>query len=149
MSEKYKKALRIAVNVGCGFEGDAEDATSLLGLIETNEARIAELEAEVTKGHELQDSYCDRIAELKGAIEILEDQQREVKNHLIDKNLHIDSLYEEGYKLQQRIAELELENKKLFIHNSAMFKKLMSLDSPNDTQTQTIVYGKEDSEVQE
>ena len=27
--------------------------------------RIAELEAEVTKHHELQDSYCDRIAELK------------------------------------------------------------------------------------
>ena len=31
------------------------------------EARIAELEAEVTKGHELQDSYCDRIAELEAA----------------------------------------------------------------------------------
>ena len=44
-SEKIKKALRIAVNVGCGFEGDAEDAVSLLGLIEANEARIAELEA--------------------------------------------------------------------------------------------------------
>ena len=29
------------------------------------EARIAELEAEVTKSHELQDSYCDRIAELE------------------------------------------------------------------------------------
>ena len=43
-SEKIKKALRIAVNVGCGFEGDAEDAVSLLGLIEANEARIAELE---------------------------------------------------------------------------------------------------------
>jgi len=41
-----KKALRIAVNVGCGFEGDAEDAASLLGLIEANESRIAELEAE-------------------------------------------------------------------------------------------------------
>ena len=40
-----------------------------------------------------------RIAALKGVIEILEDQQREAKNILIDKNLHIDSLYEEGYKL--------------------------------------------------
>lgn len=28
--EKIKKALRIAVNVGCGFEGDAEDAASLM-----------------------------------------------------------------------------------------------------------------------
>ena len=45
-SENIKKALRMAVNVGCGFEGDAEDAASLLSLIETNEARIAELEAE-------------------------------------------------------------------------------------------------------
>jgi len=44
-SENIKKALRMAVNVGCGFEGDAEDAASLLSLIETNEARIAELEA--------------------------------------------------------------------------------------------------------
>lgn len=49
MSDKFKKALRIAVNVGCGFEGDAEDAAELLSLIETNEARIAELEAEVTE----------------------------------------------------------------------------------------------------
>ena len=29
--------------------------------------RVAELEAEVTKCHELQDSYCDRIAELEEA----------------------------------------------------------------------------------
>lgn len=55
----------------------------------------------------IEDALNARIAELKGVIEILEDQQREVKNILIDKNLHIDSLYEEGYKLQQRIAELE------------------------------------------
>lgn len=46
MSEKYKKALRIAVNVGCGFEGDAEDAAELLTLITGLESRIAELEAE-------------------------------------------------------------------------------------------------------
>ena len=46
MSEKFKKALRIAVNVGCGFEGDAEDAAELLTLIVGLESRIAELEAE-------------------------------------------------------------------------------------------------------
>ena len=46
MSEKFKKALRIAVNVGCGFEGDAEDAAELLTLITGLETRIAELEAE-------------------------------------------------------------------------------------------------------
>ena len=46
MSEKFKKALRIAVNVGCGFEGDTEDAAELLTLITGLESRIAELEAE-------------------------------------------------------------------------------------------------------
>jgi hypothetical protein len=44
MSEKIKKALRIAVNVGCGFEADAEDAAELLTLITGLESRIAELE---------------------------------------------------------------------------------------------------------
>lgn len=39
-----KKALSIAVNVGCGFEGDAEDAAKLLSLITFHESRIAELE---------------------------------------------------------------------------------------------------------
>ena len=33
--------------------------------------RIAELDAEVTKGHELQDAYCDRIAELEAEIDQL------------------------------------------------------------------------------
>ena len=38
------------------------------GATETELAeRITELEAEVTKCHELQDSYCDRIAELEEA----------------------------------------------------------------------------------
>lgn len=62
-SEKFKKALRMAVNVGCGFEGDAEDAASLLSLIETNEARIDDLEAEIERftAHsdiERQDDKC-------------------------------------------------------------------------------------------
>jgi TolA-binding protein len=101
-----------------------------------------------------------RIAELEGVIEILEDQQREVKNILIDKNLHIDSLYEEGYKLQQRIAELEEENDRLLFWLVSAEEEIDQLTahsdierqddkSSNDTQTQTIVYGKEDSEVQE
>lgn len=40
-----KKALSIAVNVGCDFKGDAEDAAKLLSLITFHESRIAELEA--------------------------------------------------------------------------------------------------------
>ena len=75
-----KKALSIAVNVGCGFEGDAEDAAKLLSLITFHESRIAELEAE-----------SERFT------------------------VHSD---------------IERQDDK----------------SPNDTQSQTIVYGKEDSE---
>ena len=54
-----------------------------------------------------EDTLNARIAELEANIEILKDQQREARNILIDKKLQIDSLYEAGYKLQQRIAELE------------------------------------------
>ena len=79
-SEKIKKALRMAVNVGCGFEGDAEDAAELLTLITGLESRIAELEAE-----------SERFT------------------------VHSD---------------IERQDDK----------------SPNDTQTQTIVYGKESEE---
>jgi len=131
-----------------------------------------------------------RIAALKGVIEILEDQQREAKNILIDKNLHIDSLYEEGYKLQQRIAELEAAQRWIPVSERLPdnWKPVLTIDmsestrvpvpafydpetslwsthlpnydlwvthwmplppnpeSPNDTQTQTIVYGKEREE---
>ena len=57
MSEKFKKALRIAVNVGCGFEGDAEDAAELLSLITGFESRIAELEAMVDELKPYRDGY--------------------------------------------------------------------------------------------
>ena len=55
----------------------------------------------------IEDDLRKRIAELEAEIDIRKDQLREAKNILIDKNLQIDSLYEEGYKLQQRIADLE------------------------------------------
>jgi BMFP domain-containing protein YqiC len=58
----------------------------------------------------IEDALNARIAELEAENDILKDHLREAKNILIDKNLQIDSLYEEGYKLQQRIAELEAEN---------------------------------------
>ena len=121
----------------------------------------------------IEDALHARIAALKGAIEILVDQQHETKNILIDKDLHIDSLYEEGYKMQQRIAELEAENIRLGIEYQRMRLALGDIainskralnesptdhlivhsdierqddKSPNDTQTQAIVYGKESEE---
>lgn len=44
-SEKIKRPLRIAINAGCGFEGDAKDAEVILGLIEFLEAENAQLKA--------------------------------------------------------------------------------------------------------
>ena len=51
-------------------------------------ARIAELEAEVTKGHELQDAYCDRIAELEAFVGKL----IETGNRLSDDREYQDDL---------------------------------------------------------
>jgi len=65
----------------------------------------------------IEDALTTRIAELEAEIDIRKDQLREAENILIDKNLQIDSLYEEGYKLQQRIAELEAESERFTVHS--------------------------------
>ncbi len=105
----------------------------------------------------IEDELRKRIAALKGVIEILEDQQRDVKNILIDKNLHIDSLYEEGYKLQQRIAELEAEVTKghelqdsycdriaeLERDFDMLFRSSANKQPRKNTQTLTFEYGME------
>ena len=136
------------------------------------ESHIAELEAEVTKGHELQDSYCDRIAELDEQVAALQK--------------YADGAMNENDDLEFRIAELEAERKKAFdlVRKLRMYCIYANWDnpdtedefnefdaevceylseykvcvdqltahdaterqddkSPNDTQTQTIVYGKE------
>jgi chromosome segregation ATPase len=61
---------------------------------DASNARIAELEAKVTKCHELQDSYCDRIAELEAELGK-------------DVDLTIVGLRKELLNAQSRIAELE------------------------------------------
>ena len=124
----------------------------------------------------IEDALNARIAELEANIEILKDQQREARNILIDKKLQIDSLYEAGYKLQQRwrvVANGELpedgevvwlwDGKYIgmgyylvfagqFMDRDTPLRRIkpthwMPLpESPNDTQTQTIVYGKESEE---
>ena len=74
--ERIKKAYDLAEKYGtaereCRWHESGLDADDcfrdLMIYVKGLVARIAELEAEVTKGHELQDSYCDRIAELEAA----------------------------------------------------------------------------------
>ena len=95
----------------------------------------------------IEDELNNRIAELEGEVDILKDQQREAKNILIDKKLQIDSLYEEGYKLQQRIAELEAENEKInyFFRRLRMFCIFAHWDNP-DTEAE---FYKVDEEIHE
>jgi hypothetical protein len=58
--------------IGCGYESILRDGVMVnkeqaVRALKNYESRIAELEAEVTKCHEFQDSYCDHIAELEAA----------------------------------------------------------------------------------
>jgi BMFP domain-containing protein YqiC len=55
----------------------------------------------------------------------------------------IDDLREENANLTARIAELEAESERLTVHSDI---ERQDDKSPNDTQTQTIVYGKEREE---
>lgn len=64
--------------------------------------------------------------------------------------------YEERKVLTARIAKLEEENETLKTacdilrgDNNLLFKRLMSIEIPNDLQTLKTVYGKEGSEVTE
>jgi len=83
-------------------------------------SRIAELEAEVTKCHELQDSYCDRIAELEAENAGLKERVAMLDVTAVYKSLgemgyieQVANLKAENAALQARIAELELENLEL------------------------------------
>jgi predicted RNase H-like nuclease (RuvC/YqgF family) len=68
----------------------------------------------------------------------------------------VSELTKENEELQARIAELEEENETLKTacdilrgDNNLLFKRLMSIETPDDLQTLKIVYVKEGSEVQE
>lgn len=91
----------------CPFCGGAKICTEKSINLNYCDSCSAESNVEHWNTRPIEDELRARIAELEAEKCVLIDQQREAENHLIDKNLHIDSLYEEGYKLQQRIAELE------------------------------------------
>ena len=153
MSEKLKKALRIAVNVGCGFEGDAEDAAELLTLITDLEARIAELEAErrwIPVSERLPEFgpsilFYDSILERtnKGTCTALNRDKTNLQ-WLTD-----DGIYYHGNRCEyithwkEEPARPEAESERFTVHSEI---KRQDNKSPNDTQTQTFVYGKESEE---
>jgi hypothetical protein len=76
---------------------------SLKPIVSTLLSRIAKLKAEVTKCHELQDSYCDRIAELEAA-------QRWIRTKVKLPDRAVRQFYE-VVCLHQDFAELALFSK--------------------------------------
>ena len=74
----------------------------------------------------IEDALTSRIANLEGA----------------NRGLGANYIYElnENIKLNARIAELEAESERFTVHSDI---ERQDDKSPNDTQTQTIVYGKE------
>ena len=72
------------------------------------EARIAELEAEVTKGHELQDSYCDRIAELEAAQRWIPVSERlpEIGVRVLFYNNFIKNIHKGWYSGDEWVSEI-------------------------------------------
>jgi len=70
-------------------------------------ARIAELEAEVTKCHELQDSYCDRIAELEAenaGLKAVIDQLIEAGEKMFTTVIAAADSYDEGMREWDKIV---------------------------------------------
>ena len=70
----------------------------------------------------------------------------ELEHDLSNKEIEYTDLWDDMLEMQARIAELEAESERFTAHSDI---ERQDDKSPNDTQSQTIVYGKEDSEVQE
>jgi hypothetical protein len=73
---------------------------SLKPIVSTLLSRIAKLKAEVTKCHELQDSYCDRIAELEAFI----DRLIEVSEKMFTAVIAAADSYDEGMREWDKIV---------------------------------------------
>ena len=113
----------------------AQNYADALDEIKRLKARTAELEAEVTKGHELQDAYCDRIAELEGIIKSDDERLTEAG---LKVNLYFgcdtaEIMAEEILSSRARIAELEAENKKAFdfVRKLRMYCIFANWDNPD------------------
>ena len=96
-------------------------------------------------------NYCDKCS-AEANIEHwntrpIEDALRariaELEKDLSNKEIEYTDLWDDALALQSRIAELEAEIERLTAHNAT---ERQDDKSPNNTQTQTIVYGKESEE---
>ena len=73
--------------------------------------RIAELEAEVTKGHELQDSYCDRIAELEAKHKVAFGLVRTLRRYCIYAHWYNPDIKDEFNEFDEEVCEYLSEYK--------------------------------------
>lgn len=116
--EEYRELVILRMRLSARVDSLAEELkaatariaelSQALGLITTlKPTMVMDADHPLDMAKEVVEYATARIAELEAEKNIRKDQLREAKNILIDKKLQIDSLYEAGYKLQQRIAELE------------------------------------------
>ena len=68
-------------------------------------------------------------------------RQKGQKKAIEELLVYFSGIVERASKAESRIAELEAENERFAVHSD-----IERQDDSNDTQTQTIVYGKESEE---
>lgn len=121
-------------------------------------ARIAELEEQVwnlnLENERLEEAYW--IDETISPDGTLKPSVRKLLERLEKAETDLRLSDDLVKALDNRIAELEEENETLKTacdilrgDNNLLFKRLMSIETPDDLQTLKITYRKEDSEVQE
>lgn len=142
------------VCANCGWSQFAQVTTVSTGVYKT----IGEIELKVS-GKALLNDYKRLLFEnnsltaRNAELEEIDRMRSEIVSTLNQANANNEDEIE---LLKKRIAKLKEKNETLKTacdilrgDNNLLFKRLMSIETPDDLQTLKIVYGKEDSEVQE
>ena len=90
-----------------------------------------------------EDFFIDDDWNTRPIEDALQSRIAELEKDLSNKEIEYTDLWDDALALQARIAELEAEIYQLTAHSDI---ERQDDKSPNDTQTQTIVYGKESEE---
>ena len=106
---------------------------------------------EIAKGAQvgIELSYFDvlevagELNEAKEVVAMLTARIAELEHDLTNKEIEYTDLWNDALAFQSRIAELEAEIERLTVHSDI---ERQDDKSSNDTQTSTIVYGKEREE---